>query len=153
LLKPPIPVETILASQPPVTVEDDEGDEATEALASDLRRFRARLAEAFDATLDALLRDVACAVVGRELSVSPCDVAALAADALKCARDEMPVGMRACTEDVARLQAFDLPIVVDPELRAGDLIVELRDGELDLRLGVRLEALLRDAAAFLEGKQ
>ena len=39
------------------------------------------------------------------------------------------------------------PVTPDAALRSGDLILELHDGELDLRMGVRLDAILRAASA------
>jgi flagellar biosynthesis/type III secretory pathway protein FliH len=143
ILRPPrAPVEQPAVA--PVTVFADE--DALEKMASEVRSFRARLAEAFDATLRAMLRDMACNVLARELACSPANLAALAAEVLAVARDEMPVCVRASGDDCEQLESLDLPVIADPALRSGDLIVELRDGELDLRLGVRLDALLREHA-------
>src|ERR1700733_4355402 len=49
---------------------------------SEIRRFHAALADALDFALEGLLRDVACDVLARELSLAPADVAAIAARAL-----------------------------------------------------------------------
>jgi len=101
------------------------------------RLFQARLADAFDATLARLLRDLATDVLARELRLGPCDLAALVARVLAGAP---AVRLRVAEADADVAAA--LPVVVDAALAAGDAIVELAGGALDLRLGVRLANVL-----------
>ncbi|HVS45707.1 MAG TPA: FliH/SctL family protein [Verrucomicrobiae bacterium] len=144
---PPVePIDTVTAP-PPREPIDAADDDAVQALASDVRRFRAHLADAFDAALGCLLQDVACSVVARELELAPAQIATIAAAALQRASDELPLGLRAHADDCAQLQGMGLPVTPDAALQSGDLILELRDGELDFRLGVRLDAILRAASA------
>ena len=146
LLRRAAPVEPVMASivvAPPES-ERPVDDDALQALASQIRRFRAHLSQAFDAVLERLLRDLACDVLARELAIAPVEIAAVASNCLARALDESPLRLRACSDDCERLVELGLPIVADPALRSGDVIVELRDGELDLCLGVRLEAILRE---------
>lgn len=119
---------------PPPSPRDD-------ALA-DARRFRAALAEALDAALTELLRDVSCEVLGRELQLAPADVSAIACDALKRYDADVPLRLRAHPDDAPRLEALELPIILDAALRRGDVTIELRSGTIDASLGARLEALL-----------
>jgi flagellar biosynthesis/type III secretory pathway protein FliH len=119
-------------------------DDAMEVVASQIRRFRAHLSQAFDGILEQLLRDLACDVLARELALAPVEIATVAANCLTRVLDDSPLRLRTCSEDGERLVELGLPVVADPALRSGDVIVELRDGELDLRLGVRLEAILRE---------
>ena len=61
------------------------------------RRFHAALADALDVALEGLLRDVACDVLARELSLAPADVAAIAVRALARYANESPVRVRAAS--------------------------------------------------------
>jgi len=101
------------------------------------RLFRARLTDALDAAVARLLRDLATDVLARELRLGPCDLAALVARALAGAP---AVRLRVAEADADVAAA--LPVVVDAALAAGDAIVELAGGALDLRLGVRLANVL-----------
>jgi hypothetical protein len=101
------------------------------------RLFRARLADAFDATAARLLRDLAADVLARELLLRPCDLGALVARALA---GTPAARLRVAEADAA--VAAPLSVVVDAALAPGDAIVELAGGALDLRLGVRLANVL-----------
>ena len=135
--------EPALPPEPAVRVETV-AEDAVHLLASDIRRFRARLEQAFESHFDALLRDLACDVLARELTLAPVEIAAVGARALERALGEAPLGLRANEADSARLEGLGLPVTIDPALRAGDLVLELRDGTLDASLGIRLETILRD---------
>jgi flagellar biosynthesis/type III secretory pathway protein FliH len=114
-------------------------------VARDVRLFRARLHDAFDSACDALLREFAYAVLGRELVLAPPDIAAIAARIIKEHRAAQPLRMRVAPSDVSLLVqcANELPpLTCDPELSPGDAILELAGGAIDARLGVRLAALL-----------
>ncbi len=115
-------------------------DDLAQALCA-ARLFRARLADAFDAALARLLRELAADVLVRELRLAPCDLAALAR---RLARDVPFVRLRLAPEDAGC--GAGLPEIADAALCPGDAIVELAGGELDARLGVRLADVLERAA-------
>ena len=120
---------------------NDEPNHAQLAAAvREARLFRARLSDAFDAALPRLLRELAGGVLARELLLAPCDLAAIA----RGVKELLPaVRVRVAPEDGAC--ASELPVVVDTALRPGDAIVEISDGEVDARLGVRLALALERA--------
>jgi flagellar biosynthesis/type III secretory pathway protein FliH len=84
-------------------------------------------------------------VLARELVVSPPDLAALSrALAAEFSNDE-PVVFAVAREDLAHFPP-GLPVRVDPRLRAGDVVLEVRDGEIDARFALRVRAALQAAA-------
>jgi flagellar biosynthesis/type III secretory pathway protein FliH len=99
--------------------------------------FRARLADAFDAALARLLRELATDVLARELRMAPCDLAALVA---RLCAQAPGVRVRVAPSDISA--EFGLPCVADPALESGDAILEVDGGVIDARLGVRLALLL-----------
>jgi flagellar biosynthesis/type III secretory pathway protein FliH len=107
----------------------------------------ARLAahEAYERAVPRLLEALARDVLARELVVSPPDLAALSRSlAAEFANDE-PVAFAIAREDLACFPP-GLPVRVDPRLRAGDVVLEVRDGEIDARFAVRVRSAI-DAAA------
>jgi hypothetical protein len=111
----------------------------TEAL-RDARLFRARLADAFDEAAVRLLRELASDVLARELRLAPCDLDAI----VRRTRERAPVvRVRVAPGDLSRVAG--VPVVADAALSAGDAIVELDGGALDVRLGVRLATVLDSA--------
>lgn len=122
--------------------ETTAGDALTAQLGSEIRRFRAALADALQAQLADLLRDIACDVLARELELAPADVATIAAVALDRFASEAPLRLRANPADVPALAGAAVPPSPDPSLRRGDLVVELQHGTIDARLGMRLSAIL-----------
>lgn len=121
----------------PLHDECSERADATVDALRDARLFRARLADALDAAVARLARDIAADVLVRELRLAPCDVAALVQHALNHAP---VVRVRVAPGDVLRVR--DVPVIADPALSEGDAIVELANGALDARLGVRLAVVL-----------
>ena len=118
-------------------------------LARDVRVFRARLADAFDAACATLLREFAYAVLGRELVLAAPDIAAIAARILAQHAAAQPLRLRVAPSDVAalaRCAGVLPPVCGDPELAPGDAILEFVDGPVDARLGIRFAALLEDVA-------
>jgi flagellar biosynthesis/type III secretory pathway protein FliH len=120
----------------------DELEEAQTALVRDVRLFRANLAERVDAAVETLLREIACDVLARELCIEPACIGAIVRSALERYCSEEPVCVRVNPFDVARVPC-NLPVVADDALREGDAIIEVRGGEIDASLGVRLDAVLR----------
>ena len=112
-----------------------------DAALRDARLFRARLADALDEAASRLVRELACAVLVRELQLAPCDLAAL----VRRAGERAPVvRVRVSPCDAAALAG--MPVVADATLERGDAIVELAGGAFDVRLGVRL-ATVQEAFA------
>lgn len=104
--------------------------------------FGARLRDAFDEARARLLVDFAAEVLARELQLAPAAIDAIAQRLLDEARAESPVALRLHPQECG-LIAADVRVEPDPALRRGDAVVVVRDGALESRLGVRLEAILR----------
>lgn len=112
-----------------------------ESLVSELRRFHAHLREAVERAFESLLLDIASEVLGRELLLAPCDLQRIVQRTLERYAAELPVRVRVSDADRAVLE-LGIPVLCDSALMPGDAVVELRDGEIDVALGVRLEQLL-----------
>jgi hypothetical protein len=123
---------------PPTSPAPVEPPEMAELL-RDVRLFRARLADALDAATAVVVRELAYAVLGRELAVAPADVATLAARILAERPAAEPVAVHHAPADAF---AAPVPAVADPSLAPGDLVLVFRDGTVDARLGVRLAVAL-----------
>ncbi|MHB8433493.1 MAG: FliH/SctL family protein [Candidatus Tyrphobacter sp.] len=109
------------------------------------RRFRAALADAFDAAREQLVRDLASDVLARELACTPADVRRIAQRTLARYAGDEPLHVCVHPGEVALLAGFDLPVVADARLRRGDVTLVLRHGTIDASLGVRLAHLLQTA--------
>ncbi len=142
---PPEPADVVAPEVPlvPVPVVVDLRDD----VAREVRVFRARLADAFEAARASLLRELAYAVLGRELVLAPLDLAAIAARILDGNAQAEPVRLCVAPADLLALAhvAGLPPLHPDPELAPGDAVVEFADGAIDARLGVRLAAVLENA--------
>ncbi|HEY2554183.1 MAG TPA: FliH/SctL family protein [Candidatus Cybelea sp.] len=112
-----------------------------------IRRFRAALADALDAAVARLLREIAENVLARELGLRAADVASIVAKARERLVDERIVAVRVHPRDREALAELQIEKIADTSLQPGDIVVELRSGTIDLRLPARLEAAL---AAALE---
>jgi flagellar biosynthesis/type III secretory pathway protein FliH len=128
------------AASPPleIALHPPEHEEALRAV----RRFRAALADALDASLQELLRTIASEVLARELRLGGADVAAIVSNALDRFADERIISVHAHPQDCAALAAFPLEHVADNSLVPGDVRIELQSGTIDLTLNARLEAAL-----------
>ena len=97
-LAPAVPVE---AKAAPVDdrctepIEERCKTDAIEQAMSDVRRFRAALADALDAAVSVLLRDIASEVIARELQLAPCDLQAVIERARERYSLEEPITVRA----------------------------------------------------------
>jgi flagellar biosynthesis/type III secretory pathway protein FliH len=113
-------------------------------IASEMRRFRAALRDAFEASREALLRDIACGVLGRELALQPANLNAIAARIV--AEIGTPVRIRVHPDDAAALEEWECELVPDASVRPGDIVFEVNDGSVDASLGIRLDEALAAAA-------
>jgi hypothetical protein len=139
----PPPHETLPPQNATAQHDVDDPQTAMRDAVRDARLFRARLADAFGDSLGRLMREVAVRVLARELRLEPCDLAAI----VRCVANDVPV----VRVRLARADASDgaargcgLPVVEDPALDAGDVVLEVAGGAVDARLGVRLAALLEE---------
>jgi hypothetical protein len=106
------------------------------------RLFRAHLADALESARDLLLRELACAVLGRELTLAPADLTRLTQAVLAAHPTRDALAVRVHPADVGGLE-LSLPVRGDARLAPGDLVLELGDGTcVDARLGVRLATAL-----------
>ncbi len=121
-----------------------QSDPALREIASQMRRFRAALYDAFEVTRERLLRDIACEVIGRELQVAPADVEAIALRA--CAQIEAPLCVRVHPLDVPAFAQWTCGVETDAALHRGDVVLCVNDGTIDAALGVRLEGVLEAAS-------
>lgn len=130
---------------PPLEIAvEDESAEAEAALLREVRLFRANVAERVDAAVETLLRDIACDVLARELRIGPAEIDAIVLRALERYFSEEPLRVHVHPADAPRVTC-DIPVIADETLREGDAVIELRDGAIDASLGVRLDAVLREA--------
>jgi flagellar biosynthesis/type III secretory pathway protein FliH len=112
---------------------------------SEVRRFRAALSDALDVSLGELLREIALDVVGRELALEPCNIERIVERARERYRVEEPLRIRVHVSDLARLSASYREIAIaDDSLRAGDVMLCVRNGTIEASLAARLERLLRE---------
>lgn len=115
---------------------------------NELARLRARAAEAYEVRVETMLADLATTVLARELSLAPADIADLVRRALSDFAASGPVAVRVSPEQADALSTT-VPVVADEALSVGDLIVDVQDGALDLRLGTRIAAILRTQMVHL----
>ena len=106
----------------------------------DVRLFRAHVAEAVDASVQLLLQDIAADVLARELQIAPADIAAIVQRVITRFDADEPLRVRVSQSEHA--VDVDIPLLIDPELRAGDAIIEFASGSVDARLGTRLACVL-----------
>jgi len=140
---PEIPVPSEPA--PPCDKTQASHDDAPELadLVAEIRRFRARLAEASDLLQERLARELAWAVLGRELMLGPCEMQSLVESALERIAPQRPLEVRLHPDDAQRCAIDGLAVIADEQVRRGDALLMLHTGTLDAGLGVRLDALLR----------
>ncbi len=116
-----------------------DADRALRDVLRDCRLFRARLADALDAATIRVVREFAYAVLGRELHAASADLAVLAARIISEHPAATPLVVRHAPGDHLDV-AF--PMVADPALETGDLIVGFAEGDVDARFGVRIDVAL-----------
>jgi len=116
-------------------------DAAARAALHDARLFRARLADALDAAVPMLLRDLASRVLARELRIAPCDIDALVR---ACASRGAAIHVRVAPGEA--IAACAVPVLRDDALAPGDAVVELEGGAIDARFGTRVALVLDELA-------
>ncbi len=139
---PPPEPEPAAAPEPAASVVPASACGDFEETLACVRRFRAALGEALDGAVETLLREIAAAVLARELQLAPVDLGAIVKSVRREFAAEEPVRVRAHPGDVASLAQLDVAVVADPALRRGDVEIDVRDGTVDATLGARLEAVL-----------
>ena len=140
-LRPETPAIEVFPEVVPQAVHPDIEDAVGAA-----RRFRAAVADALDAAVTPLLREISANVLGRELKIAQADVAAVVAAALARFEKERVLVIRAHCEDLEALADFGIECVADSRLGRGELFFEVRSGTIDLRFAARLEAAVAACA-------
>ncbi len=121
-----------------------EAEPVCERVVEELALLRLAALEAFDRARARLLESLARDVLARELMLAPADLDALAARALRAFAESEPLALVVAPADAERVSS-PLPVRVDPALVAGDLLVAVRDGEIDARFALRLAEATADA--------
>lgn len=113
---------------------------------SEVRLFYATLREVLDVCVRDCMERIAREVLAREMLLAPADIAAVTERTLRECERLAPVRVRVHPDDASRCNAGTLPVVEDPQLERGDVIVEVRDGAVDARLQMRLRSALEARA-------
>ncbi|HEV3156965.1 MAG TPA: FliH/SctL family protein [Candidatus Baltobacteraceae bacterium] len=129
-----IPATTTTA---PTPVNDNNDSIPTHPFIVEFALARALVYESYERSRVSLLEQLADAVLGRELTLEPIEINELAQRIWESARDAEPIVLRVHPDDAVALDATELPVRSDRSLQRGDLVLELRDGEIDARYAVR----------------
>jgi flagellar biosynthesis/type III secretory pathway protein FliH len=127
----------------PQYVQDS--DELAETL-SEVRCFRAALADALEVAAQNLLPAIARDVLGRELRIEPADLNVVVAEAIERFGREQVLVVRARSDEIDAMDWLGVELAADDRLARGDAEIELRSGTIDMRLHARLESLLANVA-------
>lgn len=123
----------------------DSAEFAYAPVVRELTLMRLAAHEAFERSKGSLLAALAEHVLGRELALAPAELKVLVARVLEASRELEPVSLALCAVDAERIRT-PLRTRIDPSLRPGDFIVEVRDGALESPLRFRLRAALERAS-------
>lgn len=136
--------DVVRVAAPSVPGEAEEAEPASELdeVFSDVRRFRAGLADALDVAVDTLLRDIAADVLARELLLAPVEIARIVERARERFAPEEPLFVRVHPDEAQALAGMPVATRSDERLRRGDVVIELRSGTIEMTLGTRLAALI-----------
>jgi flagellar biosynthesis/type III secretory pathway protein FliH len=137
----PEPVREASAAAEEPSPQEIHQSEYDEAMAG-VRRFRAALDEALDAMLETLLREVAVSVTARALQLEDADLVRIVEQARERYALDEPLALCVHPRDAAQFEGLPYAVEMDPELRRGDVVICVRNGSIDARLGVRLERVL-----------
>ena len=124
----------------PEVVAPADGD--TLAAIAQARLMRAAIEDVCIARIAQLTCDLAVAILGRELRLAPVDIRAVALATLEEARADEPLAVRVHPDEVAAVHGLGARVVADAALRCGDVVLDVRHGSIDARLGTRLDVLL-----------
>ena len=122
-----------------------EQTEIAEVALADVRRFRAALADALEASVNDLVADIAADVVARELLLAPADLCNVVARARERFRFDEPVAIHVHPCDMHPALERLGNVVADSALRRGDVVVRIASGSIDASLGVRLDRAISAA--------
>ncbi len=142
---PPPPPETFDVAMANDVAQDGAFDDLAQeyaAVFSAIRRFRAGIADAIDASVQRVLEHVAENVVARELQIAPPEIGAIVAKARERIDGERVLSVRVHPTQRDALATLQLETHEDARLVPGDIVVELRSGTIDLRLRTRLAMAL-----------
>ncbi|MBV9233716.1 MAG: hypothetical protein JO030_06720 [Candidatus Eremiobacteraeota bacterium] len=146
-----VPLWDVLRPTPPVVPNAEDATPPEEAIVAQIqdddtlsrvRRFRAGLADALDAAVHSLLREIAHDVLGRELLLAPPDVVAIVRAALDRHAGASVITIHAHGDDMPILRDAGMECAQDAALHRGDVVLRLRSGTIDLRMSARMDALL-----------
>jgi flagellar biosynthesis/type III secretory pathway protein FliH len=129
---------------PPQPETPPPSETAFDDLMTEVALARLATREAYDRAVPRLLAALAREVLGRELALAPPDLEQLIALGRARFAAEEPVAVWLAPADAPRV-VVDIPVRSDPALQPGDLVLEVRDGELDARFAVRLAGALAGA--------
>ena len=147
-LRPNPAVHAIESAGPqPIAVQCEAIPGELEEALSAARRFRAGLADALEAILDSLLREIARQVLARELLLRPADIRGIVDDALAKIDGERVLTLRVHPSDAGAIEALELECVGDTALERGDVVLHLRSGTIDLALATRLDSVVSASLA------
>lgn len=121
----------------PTPLDDKKDSIPAHPLVVEFALARALVHESYERLRVTLLEQFADVVLGRELMLEPIEIDELARRIWESASDAEPIVLRVHPDDAATLDATEVPIRSDPSLQRGDLVLELRDGEIDARYAVR----------------
>jgi flagellar biosynthesis/type III secretory pathway protein FliH len=124
----------------------DSNRDGIEALLDALALARLAALEAFDRAAPRLLAALAQNVLGRELELAPADLRTLVAQLRRDFAAAEPVAVLLAPSE-AGCRIDGLPVRADPALCAGDIVLEVRDGEIDARFALRRAGTLGTALA------
>lgn len=142
-LRPTPTVPSIESAFPePIDVPSEAIPAELEEALSAARRFRAGLADALDAILERLLREVARQVLARELVLRPADIREIVDATLAKIDGERVLMLRVHPSDAGAVEALQFECVADPALERGDVVLHLRSGTIDLALAARLDSVV-----------
>ena len=110
----------------------------------DLALMRLAALDGYERACARLLESLASEVLGRELALAPADLAALLQRALAAFSEQEPLAVVLSPHDAGRVRV-PLPVRIDPALSAGDLVIEVSDGELESYFAFRTQAALARA--------
>jgi hypothetical protein len=125
--------------------EPPRGEPPHAEIVRELVLMRLAALEAYERARSRLLESLARDVLARELELAPADIAALAKRALEAFAEHEPLTLVLAPQDAGRVAAA-LPVRVDSALEPGDLVVEVRDGEIESRFLFRARGALEAAA-------